>query len=226
MLSSHSDGPSPTISKSWPDPPLVRLPIVELADTIRQRRMVRTFTDEPLAAPTVDKLLDGARRAPSAGNSQGTSFVVLDTPGSVARYWDVTFPSERRAGFRWPGLFRVPALVVVVCSPAAYVDRYAEDEKASTGLGVGADAWPVPYWFVDAGAVVQNLLLGVTDAGLGACFFGLFEHEASLLASLGVPEGWRGVGTVAIGHPAPDRPGRSQGRPRRALDEVIHRQRW
>jgi nitroreductase len=67
------------------------------------------------------------------------------------------------------------------------------------------------------------------DAGLGACLFGLFEHEAAVLAALGVPDGWRAVGTVAIGHPAPDadaQPGRSASRGRRPLDEVLHRGGW
>ena len=61
---------------------------------------------------------------------------------------------------------------------------------------------------------VEHLLLGATAVGLGACFFGLFEHEAAVLAALGVPDGWRAVGTIALGHPAPDEPGRSAARPR------------
>jgi nitroreductase len=70
------------------------------------------------------------------------------------------------------------------------------------------------------------LLLGCVDVGLGACFFGLFEHEPAVLATLGVPDGWRAVGTVALGHPAPDTPGRSANRPRRALDDVLHLGGW
>ncbi|MEO6989145.1 MAG: nitroreductase family protein, partial [Aquihabitans sp.] len=85
---------------------------------------------------------------------------------------------------------------------------------------------PVPYWWVDAGAVAQNLLLAAVDAGLGACLFGLFDHEAAVAAAFGVPDGWRLVATVAIGHPAPSPPGRSAVRPRRSLDEVRHRNHW
>jgi nitroreductase len=61
---------------------------------------------------------------------------------------------------------------------------------------------------------------------LGACFFGVFDHEAAVLAALGVPDGWRAVGTVALGHPADDEPGRSSSRPRPSLGEVIHRNHW
>jgi nitroreductase len=199
---------------------------VELSDAVRRRRMVRAFADEPLAPGTVASLVDLARRAPSAGHSQGWAFVALEGPEETARYWDVALPPERRAGFRWPGLVAAPALVVVLVRPGAWVERYAEPDKARTGLGAGADAWPVPYWWVDGGAAVEHLLLGAVDAGLGACFFGLFDHEPAVLAALGVPEGWRAVGTVALGRPAPDEPGRSAARGRRPLEEVLHRGRW
>jgi nitroreductase len=199
---------------------------VELSDAVRHRRMVRAYTSDPLPAEVVDRLLDLARRAPSAGNTQAVRFLVLDDPAAVARYWDLTLPPERREGFAWPGLVAAPVLVVVLVDPGAYVSRYAEPDKAATGLGEGADAWPVPYWWVDGGAAVEALLLAAVDAGLGACLFGLFDAERAVLAAHGVPDGWRAVGTVSLGRPAPDRPGRSQRRARPALDEVVRRGRW
>jgi len=199
---------------------------MELPDAVRSRRMVRAFTDEPVDPAVVEGLVDLARRAPSAGNSQGCAFVVLSGAEETARYWDVTLPAERRASFRWPGLVAAPVLVVGLVRPDAWVERYAEPDKAATGLGAGEDAWSVPYWWVDAGMAVEHLLLGAVDAGLGACFFGLFDHEAAVLGELGVPEGWRAVGTVALGHPALDEPGRSATRPRATLDEVLHRGGW
>ncbi|MFZ6002306.1 MAG: nitroreductase family protein [Actinomycetota bacterium] len=188
--------------------------------------MVRAFTDEAVAPGAVDGLIDLARRAPSAGNTQGAAFVVLEGAAETARYWDITLPPDRRASFRWPGLVDAPVLVIVLVRPEAWVERYAEPDKASRSLGTGTAAWPVPYWWVDAGMAVENMLLGAVEQGLGACFFGLFQHEEAVLADLGVPPGWRAVGTVALGHPAPDEPGRSAGRPRPLLDEVIHRGGW
>jgi nitroreductase len=199
---------------------------VSFRDLVVRRRMVRAFTDDPVDPVLVDELLDLARRAPSAGNSQGTAFVVLDSPAAVDRYWAMTLPADRRASFGWPGLLDAPVLILAVCSPEVYVDRYAEADKATTGLGEGAAAWPVPYWFVDAGMALEHVLLGAVEAGLGACLFGVFEHEVAVLRALDVPTGWRAVGTVALGHPAPDRPGLSAGRPRRPLPEVVHRGRW
>lgn len=187
--------------------------------------MVRAFTGEAVPASLLAELVDLARRAPSAGNTQARAFLSL-TGTATARYWDAALPPGRREGFAWPGLVAAPALVVCLVRPETYVDRYGEPDKAATGLGEDAGAWAVPYWWVDAGMAVEHLLLGATAAGLGACFFGLFDHERAVLDALGVPAGWRGVGTVALGTPAPDRPGRSATRPRSSLDEVWHRQGW
>jgi nitroreductase len=188
--------------------------------------MVRAFTDDPVDPAVVDHLVDLARRAPSAGHSQGWSFVVLEGPAQTARYWDVALPPDRRPAFRWTGLVSAPVLVVVLVRPEAWVERYGEPDKAATGLGAGAAVWPVPYWWVDGGMAVEHLLLGAVDAGLGACFFGLFDHEDAVLHALEVPAGWRAVGTVALGHPAPDEPSRSVARGRRDLHEVLHRDGW
>lgn len=188
--------------------------------------MVRSFTGEPVAAAALDPVLDAALRGPSAGNSRPVRLLVLDSPEAVARYWDLTLPAPRRERFRWQGLLAAPVLVVVLVEPEAYPRRYAEPDKASTGLGEGTGAWPVPYWWVDGGAAVQSLLLAAVDGGLGACFFGLFAHERPVLAAHGVPEGWRAVGTVALGHPAPGEAGRSAGRPRPPRGEVIRHGRW
>lgn len=190
--------------------------------------MVRAFRPDPVEPERLRNLLDLARRAPSAGNVQAVELLVLDTPETVARYWDVTLAEPARASFGWPGLLRAPVLVVVATAPDEYARRYGEDDKSATGLGAGPDAWTVPYWWVDAGAAVQNLLLAVVDAGLGACLFGLFDHEAAVASTFGVPADRRLVATIALGWPDPeaDRPGRSAGRPRLDLDQVVHRGAW
>lgn len=198
---------------------------MELSDALRRRRMVRAFGADPVPPALVDRLIDLARRAPSAGHTQPWAFVVLEG-AQTARLWDVTLPAERRAGFRWQGLLDAPVVIVPLVSPSAYADRYAEPDKRATGLGAGPDAWPVPYWWVDGGAALQNLLLACTAAGLGACFFGQFEHEPAVRAAFGVPDDRRALGTVALGWPAPDEPGRSARRPRPPLDDVVHWGRW
>ncbi len=186
---------------------------------IRRRPMCRNFLPDRLPEGLVPELLDRARRAPSAGNTQAVEFWVVSEP---EQYWGLTLEPERRVGFRWPGLLVAPVLVVVVTEPDRYVRRYCEPDKVRTGLGDGTEAWSVPYWWVDAGMAVHSLLLDASVAGLGACFFGVFEHEAAVSAGLGIPEGRRVVGTVALGYSAGDRPTLSASRPRRPLDEVVH----
>jgi nitroreductase len=198
---------------------------MELHDAIRRRRMVRSFDPRPIDAVTLDRILDAARRAPSAGNSQGVDLVVLDEP---ERYWSLTFPdADARAGFRWQRLFDAPVLVIAVVDPGAYTRRYSVSDKAATGLG-DVDAWSVPYWWVDGGMAVQNLLLAAVDAGLGALLFGIFEHEAAVKTVFGIPEDRRIAGVIALGHlgPGADEAGASARRPRRTLEQMVHRGAW
>ncbi len=152
----------------------------------------------------------------------------MSTPEAVGRYWDITLPQPRRAGFSFPGLLDAPVLVILLTRPDAYARRYAESDKTPSALGRSPAGWTVPYWWVDAGAVAQNLLLLVQPRGLGACLFGLFEHEPAVMDAFAVPGDRRAVATVALGYPSahPGRPGRSAGRRRPELAEIIHRQRW
>ena len=204
---------------------------MEFDHVVRRRRMIRDFTDSPIDPATLDGLLDLARRAPSGGYSQGFDFLVLEGPEQTERFWSHTLPAPERESFRWPGLIEAPVLVLPLAHAQAYVDRYAQPDKAATGLGVGAEAWPVPYWYIDTAMATQNLLLSVVDAGLGALFFGIFRNEAALLADLGVPDGHRPIGVVAIGHPTAEAlavkaEGSVLRRRRRPFDEVVHRGRW
>ncbi len=188
--------------------------------------MVRRFLDRPVPPDVVDRILGASLRGPSAGFAQGTDLVVLEG-ADTGRYWDVTLPAERRAGFPWPGLLLAPVLVIPVADPAAYVARYAEPDKAATGLGVAPDAWPVPYWIVDTAMAAMLTLLATVDEDLGALFFGIFDHEDAVKEAFGIPADRRPIGTIAIGHPDPaDRPSRSASRPRREPGEAIHRGRW
>ncbi len=191
--------------------------------------MCRSFLDDPIDASVLARVLDAGRRAPSAGNTAGTHLVVLEGPEQTARYWDVTLPAARRGGFRWPRLLHAPVLLLPLADPAAYVARYAEPDKAATGLGEGADRWVTPYWTVDTAFAAMTMLLAAEDEGLGALFFGMFDHTAAVLAALGVPVGFEAIGTIALGHPAAgatSEPGRSADRPQPPLGELIHRGGW
>lgn len=196
---------------------------------VRGRRMCRAFRDDPVDRAVLDRVLDAGRRAPSAGNTAGTHLLVLEGREQTSRYWDVALPPERRASFRWPRLLDAPVLVLPLADASAYVLRYAEDDKAHTGLGDGEDRWPTPYWTVDTSFAAMAMLLAAQDEGLGALFFGIFRNADEVLAALGVPDGLQPIGTIALGHPADDapaQPGRSAVRGLPALDQIVHRGGW
>lgn len=201
---------------------------VELAEVLRRRRSIRAFRSDPLPEGMVEDMVAAALRAPSAGNTDGWAFVALEGREQTSRYWDVTLPLERRDSFPWPGLLDAPALVLPLCRPDAWVTRYGEPDKVRSGLGAGTDAWSVPYWWVDTAFAAMLAQLAAVGAGLGTCFFGLFDHEDAVLAALGVPPGWRAIGTIAVGWPDPerDRASRSVQRGRPDVSEVLHREGW
>ncbi len=189
--------------------------------------MVRSFTSEPVDAAILDRLLEVTLGGPKAGNTHGLHVVAL-VGEERSRYWDVALPPPARATFPWPGLLLAPVLVIVYVEPARYLDRYSEADKGHTGLGHSADEWIVPYWWVDAGAAIGNLLLAAVAHGLGACLFGQFEHEDAVRSALQVPATMRAAGSVALGHPdrSSDRPSRSARRGRPDPARHVHRGRW
>jgi nitroreductase len=201
---------------------------MELTAAIRARHMVRSFADRPLDDRVVDALVADALRAPSAGNTGGTAWLVLTEPDRRAAYWEEATTGEwRQRSRRWPGLSRAPVVALSLASPAAYLARYAEPDKTESGLERAEAEWPVPYWFGDAAFATMTLLLRAADEGIGACFLGNFRDEAAVLAVLGVPDGWRLFGSVLLGHPdRHDHRSASLDRPRPTAAERIHRDCW
>jgi nitroreductase len=205
--------------------------MTEFAEVVRSRRMTRAFDGRPIGADILDGLVDLASRAPSAGKTQGWHLVVLEG-SDTDLFWDSTLPAVKRDSFRWQHLLTAPVIALPLADSKAYVDRYAEPDKAQTGLGAGASAWPVPYWTIDASMAVMTLLLAAEDVGLGALFFGVFRGERELRQRLGIPPGLELLGAIALGYPtaasgdAASGPGRSAGRGRRQAQQIIHRGHW
>lgn len=202
---------------------------MELAEAIRRRAMCRRFLPVPVEPPVVEGLLLGALRSPTAGNTGGTSWVVLTGPDQTSRYWQTTTDELWRA--RHPdwadGLMRAPVVLLAYTSPAAYVRRYGEADKSDRDLSQGPERWPVPYWYGDAAFGVMTVLLGAVEAGLGACLLGSFRGEAALAATLEVPSDWRLFGAVVLGRPD-ERSHRSSSlrRSGSAPADRIHHGRW
>jgi nitroreductase len=193
--------------------------------------MTRSFERRPVELALLEHLIELATWAPSAGKTQGWHAVAL-RDGDTERFWRHTLPAERRSGFRWQGLLDAPVILLPFADASAYTARYSEPDKAATGLGTGVDAWPAPYWTIDASMAVMTILLGAEDAGLGALFFGVFKGERELRRHLGVPPTLDLLGAIALGCPSADGAdeaafrGRSAGRPTRTADQIVHLGRW
>ncbi|MER5455687.1 nitroreductase family protein [Micromonospora sp. NPDC002389] len=199
---------------------------MEFAEVVRRRRMVRNYDpDRPVPPEVVDRLLDHAVRAPSAGFSQGWGFLVLEEPADRERFWAASTPEDGGTG-RWlTGMRRAPLIVVPHANRSVYLERYAESDKGWEDRST--DRWPVPYWYVDTGFAALLMMLTAVDEGLGSCFFGIPPQRlASYREAFGVPEAYHPIGALTIGYRAPDHRSPSLRRGRRPVDEVVRRGRW
>ena len=196
---------------------------MQFADCVRSRKMVRAFRKAPVDSQLLDRIVDLASRAPSAGKTQGWHLLVLRDE-QTAKFWDLSLPQEKRPSFRWQHLLDSPVIGLVFADPHAYLERYSEPDKAKTKLGDEVSAWPTPYWTVDASFATMQLLLAAHDAGLCALFFGVFNGEEKLRREFKVPEQMQLIGAVAIGWPKSENltdQGASAKRPRRKPSEII-----
>lgn len=201
---------------------------MELRDILRQRRMVRNYLPEPVPRETIERIVATVRRAPSGGFSQGQRLLVVsepDTRAAIAR-----LAGEEKAvseGFE-PWISQAPVHVVVCAREEDYHERYRRPDKLHEGEEI---VWPVPYWYVDAGAALMLLLLAAIDEGLAAGVFGLPGEEIEPFRKLlGLPDDLRFVAVVTLGRPAPDprwsaATSRATQR-RRSLDELVRWERW
>ena len=195
---------------------------MELHEALRRRRMVRRFDpDRPVPRECLERVLYAARRAPSAGFSQGWDFVVLEGPGQTRPFWSATGDPDRPEDAWLRGVGAAPVLVLCLSDPDTYLDRYAEPDKGWTDRDPGR--WPVPYWDVDTGIAAGYMLLAAVDEGLGALLFGVppARHERVRRAH-GIPANRRLVGVVALGHERERTEGSARVRRRRTPDEVVH----
>jgi nitroreductase len=196
---------------------------MEFTEAVLKRRMVRHFTDEPVPSATIDRIIELARHAPSAGFTQGQAFVVVTDPEKKRAIAALCGEEYYVAGGFHPFVSGAPVLVIPCTSEAAYHRRYQEPDKIQDA---GSEiVWPVPYWHMDVGCAVMVRLLAVVDAGLSAGFAGAYDLDA-LRALLSIPPEFTPVGVIPIGHRAPDVPSPSLKRGRTPATAYLHHERW
>lgn len=169
---------------------------------LRSRRSIRSYKGEAVSRDIMMQLLDVAHYAPSAGNTQGVSYIVVDDKGIIEKAAELTiewmesavknetkfhwsFPYHIRM-FREKGidtiLRKAPSLVLAVC-------------ESGNAKGRENTIFSLAY-----------LELFAPSLGLGSCWAGLFEMAAfsgygPLLELLKIPQNYLFTGAVMVGHP-------------------------
>jgi nitroreductase len=191
---------------------------MEFQEVVRRRRMVRTFTADPVPQESLDRILGNAVRGPSAGFSQGQSFLVLTDEADRKRFWSVAGAAVAESSQT------APLVIVPMSCKRVYLERYAQPDKGWTDMDEAR--WPVPFWHIDTGMAGLLILQTAVDEGLGAVYFGIVpEAVAPFRAAFGVPDDQEPIGAIAIGYDgeADKRDLRSR---RRDLSDVTHYGRW
>lgn len=169
---------------------------MDVFKAIKNRRSVRTFTDEPVSDAELEKLIDAARWAPSAGNTQPWEFIIIRDPKTKS---DIS-----KAAGDQTSIEEAPATIIVCANTTRSRRAYS---TRGTSL----------YCIQDTAAATQNMLLAAQALGLGTCWIGAFDEEQAREA-LNMPENVRPLAIIPIGHAA-DRP---KARSRRPLAEITH----
>jgi nitroreductase len=167
-------------------------------DLIRSKRDTRAYADRPIAEETLRRVLQAGRMAGSAKHAQPCRFVVLR---------DRRHKEELAACGDFTGhLPEAPVLVAIVTLP-------------------DAGQWePLRATSFDAGRAAQNMMLAAWAEGVASCPVTMHRHDDAARV-LGLPDGHRITWVLAFGYPAQDAPAR-ESRPRLALEEYVHEERW
>ena len=191
---------------------------MDFQEVVRRRRMVRTFTGEPIPKESLERILGNAVRGPSAGFSQGQSFLLLTEPADRERFWAIAGAAVNESAQT------APAVIVPMSCKRVYLDRYAQPDKGWTDRDEAR--WPVPFWHIDTGMAALLILQTVVDEGLGAIYFGIVpEAVQPFRDAFGVPDDQEPIGAIAIGFDAETQK-RDLRSKRRSVDDVLHYGRW
>jgi nitroreductase len=171
---------------------------MDLLEALAKRRSIRNYKKQDLPRGTVEKLLEAARLAPSAGNVQPWEFVVAST---VKTKMDLS-----QAAFEQKSI-QEASIVIVVC---------ADEEGAQESYGARGKTL---YCLQDTAAAVQNILLTACSLGLGTCWIGAFKEDA-VRKVINAPPDMRPVALIPVGYPN-DAP---NARHRRPISEIMHKE--
>lgn len=167
---------------------------MDLWTAIERRCSTRRFKREEISPATVQKILEAAIRAPSAGNRQPWHFIVVRDAAVKEALAQAAYGQDFVA--------EAPVVIVVCAEPERSASRYGTRGREL-------------YCLQDTAAATEHILLAATALGLGCCWVGAFDEKTAAHA-LALPSQFRPVAMVPIGKAA--EPWRRT--PRRPLSEV------
>lgn len=147
---------------------------------IMTRSSIRSYTDRSISEETLDTLLRAAMAAPTAANKQPWRFVVINHRSIL---------DTIAADFTTMGMAREAQVAVVVCG-----------DMSSTLEGDAKD-----FWFQDASAAAENLLLAAHAVGLGAVWCGIYpmsDRVSAFSRLLSLPEEIIPMACICLGYPS------------------------
>ncbi len=200
-----------------------------LRDLAAQRRSVRRFKPDPVPRVLIESILDVARLAPSAANSQPWEFMVVedeDTRRRIARTAASLFSDARKRdpSFNWsiavqPFLGQAPVLIVVL-GDRRMMDAYPSILRGNVLLRQSLSI------------CIYGLQLAATSLGLATAWGTLQggSPEAEIREMLGIPDIFTVDHIVPVGYPDESEtlravalaPARNLAALRRPLVDIVH----
>jgi len=169
-------------------------------EAIDSVRVVREFSPSPLEPWVVERLIHAGRRAGSSKNLQRWAFIVCRDRARLA---------ELATLGPWAGHLAGAAVGIALVTP----DPGAQDSPLSV-------TW-------DLGRAAQNMVLAAWELAVGSVPATVYEHDRAR-ELLGYPADWHCEYILSFGYPADESvlaaPKRAGGR--KALDELVHEERW
>ena len=170
-------------------------------ELVRARQSDRSYLDKPVEQDKIDRILEAARLAPSACNSQPWKFVVVTDPEKRMLVADATASK---------------ILSMNHFSKQAPVQLVLIEENANFTSSVGGWATNKHYPHIDLGIVASHICLAATDEGLGSCMIGWCD-EKKIRKALDIPKDKRVMMVILLGYSAQ----KLREKKRKTLEEII-----
>jgi len=170
---------------------------MELIEALKARRSIRRYKPDKIPDDVLERVLEAARIAPSAGNAQPWKFLVVR---------DSRLKSELIEACRGQRFIAEADAIIVACG----LPRQARH--------IGG-RWSSAQ--VDVACAFTQLLLQAWQEGLGTCWIGAYD-EAKVKRLLNIPDEVEVYALTPLGYPA-EQPGPT---PRKPLAEIVCYDKW